>query len=387
MFFFLAENSKWHCYICNPEPLKDLVSYCVALQKTVNTRDGKEAHSANRTSGTDTDSNCASTSQAKGRDCFFTSKNVDLLTDELYSQTSSWIKKLTTLKSDLKKLKAKSGSSSASADRRKEDVAKKIFRHFSSLDETVMKFKQSAHRKMHVNTEKGAVKPGGKQKGKENGIDVLDISFSGNESEGSGSNSNVLKAIGSLSNEDASQSSGTKLLSKGGGNAELPDAVGGEAVDDEMEVEESQASKTSDGKSSQTVEDSSVLTCSAVQDDVAASGNPKIRLTISLPKVNQADLEAQRQLHLEGRNSKSKSDSEDEDNGEEEGNEDEEEKQKDDKEGSTDDESETQEEEEEVKSESSSAEEYNPKMDLHDLKSERRHDRQARARQSKTRAG
>lgn len=348
--------------------------------------DGKAAHSSNRTSGTDTDSNCASTSQAKDHHCFFTGKNVDLLTNELYSQTSSWVKKLTTLKSDLKKVNAKSSSSSSNANRRKEDFAKKIFKHFLSLDEMVTKFKRSARHKILLKTEKDAVKPAGKQEQKENGIEVLDISFSGNESEGSGSH--VLKAVESLNNEDTSQSSERKLRSKGEGKTKLPDAVGEEVLDDKMEVEESQEeSKVSDDKSLETVEDSSALTCSTVQDN-AVAGNPKIRLTISIPKMNQADLEAQRQLHLEGRNSKSKSDSEDEDNVEEEGNEvvEEEEEQKGDNEGSTE-ESETQEEEEEVKSESSSAEEYNPKNDLHDLKSERRHDRKARARQTKTKAG
>lgn len=358
------------------------MSYCTALQKAVNMCDGKAAaHLSNRTSGTDTDSNCAGTSQGQDHHCFFTSKNVDSLTDELYSQTSSWMKKLSTFRSDLKKLNTKGGSSSASAIRRKEDFAKKIFKHFSSLDETMMKFKRSAHRKAHVKTVKETVKPGGKREKKENGIEVLDVSFSGNESERA--DSNIVKAIGSLNSEDTSQSSEAKLISKGEGDTKLPDVVGGEAPGDEMEVEEiHEEAQASDGKSLQTVEDSSVLSCSAVEDDAGSSGNPKIRLTISLPKVNQADLEAQRQLHLEGRNSKSKSDSEDE--GYEVVEEEEEEKQKEDDEDSSDEESDAPEEEDQSES---SAEEYNPKHDLRDLKSERRHERQTRAKRTKTRAG
>lgn len=366
LFVFSAENAKWHCYVCNPAPLKGLVASCTRLQDALKRCDGEMLQSANLTSDTGSDSSCSQGARADG-ECFFTNTNVDTLADELYCESRAWVKKLETLRNGLRNKGSSRGRQS------RDDLARKIYQHYKGLENCLSKIKvkglkvKDAERKTVTKLKRGRRK-------KENDIQVLDISLSGSDLElnSKDKNGNKLKEERRLLDEES------QLNCDGNIDCNNAKDVG------DIVVQSAEGLTDLQGPVAEN------RTCTLY----GSSENMRIRLKISLPKLNTADLEAQRELHLEGLKAGNRSDSEDE--------EDEDTKpkaghrnkarmatkaRKTNSENNSSEEEEEDEEEEEIKSSSSSEEEYNPKNDIRDMRSELRHQRREQLQKMKTKAG
>lgn len=348
----LAEDSEWRCYVCNPAPLKGLVDYCARLHEVLKQRNSVALQSTNQMSNIDIDGNCASSQISADGDeeCFITGRNVDSLADELYSECNAWLKKLAQLRSSLKNACSKEGNE---RNCKRDDLARKIYQHFKALEKCLSRIKKKEHKAKDAEDKR-------ETKRKEKGSKQLDIDSSGNNLELMDPRVEGKK---SLSDE--------KSLLNCNGNVDCIDATD-DIIDTEVQSEdcpnEQQCRVTEN--------------CVVITDDLSA--NAKIRLKITLPKLNKANLEAQRLEGLESCDSSSDSGKRDIEpkvggrKGEKS------EKKQDVSHELKDDE---EEEAEEVESISSSEEEYNPKQDLRDLKSEMRHQRREHLKKMKTKAG